>query len=350
MADSKNPDASDDTNFFWQTKYGSENSRNGDYLVDASDAYANLHKFYISFYHLPSDKTVFFKAFITAYREDFVSNWSEAPVYGRTDSIVTYSNTRRKVSLSFSVPAASESEAYENMGRLQRLIQFQYPGYHRANRDNVDDVAAGAGDAFIIGQSPLVRLKMMNLLSKTEVTTAKEYQESQDKPRSRLIGEYVDEGTAADGLLVAIQNLSIDSEIDKVAVFEKDKGTVMPQSFRVTLDFLVIHDHTIGFNEEGEAIQNGFPWNVTLKEPTAKEQQMTFNNTDGRINMTLNNQAAEDIAKARYSGMFGKRRAAADIKRAEKRHYKSDGKDVRIQEGGFDYELAHEAKEFLSGE
>ena len=74
---------------------------------------------------------------------------------------------------------------------------------------------------------------------------------------------------------------------------------------------------------------------------------MTFNNTDGRINMTLNNQAAEDIAKARYSGMFGKRRAEKDMMKYYNRKHK--GK-ATAQEGGFDYELAQEAANFYFGE
>jgi hypothetical protein len=102
-------------------------------LVDVTDSYANNLKYRIGFYHVPSGKMVYFKAFITNYKEDFISDWKEEPIFGRTDGIYTYGSTKRKISLSFDVPAASESEAYENMGRIQRLIQFQYPSYSDTN-------------------------------------------------------------------------------------------------------------------------------------------------------------------------------------------------------------------------
>ena len=120
---------SDDTNFFWQSKYGTETWMGTENLVDVTDSYANNLKYRIGFYHVPSGKMVYFKAFITNYKEDFISDWKEEPIFGRTDGIYTYGSTKRKISLSFDVPAASESEAYENMGRIQRLIQFQYPSY-----------------------------------------------------------------------------------------------------------------------------------------------------------------------------------------------------------------------------
>ena len=144
-------DRTDDTNFFWQSKYGV--SERNQAIVDGTDALANGGKLVISFHHLASGKEVFFKAFITTYSENFNNEWKGETVFGRTDPIYTYANTRRTISLAFEVPASSEQEAYENMGRLQKLAQMQYAMY--------DDIAmAGVDSNFTITQAPLVRIKV----------------------------------------------------------------------------------------------------------------------------------------------------------------------------------------------
>ena len=139
-------DYRDDTNFFWQSKYG--RSERNQHIVDGSDALANGGKFVISFHHLPSGREVFFKAFITNYSENFNSEWKGETVFGRTDPIYTYSNTKRVISLAFDVPASSEQEAYENMGRLQKLAQFQYPSYFVTNESFT---GTSAGNEHTIG-------------------------------------------------------------------------------------------------------------------------------------------------------------------------------------------------------
>ena len=340
---------SDDTNFFWQSKYGTETWVGTENLVDVTDSYANNLKYRIGFYHVPSGKMVYFKAFITNYKEDFISDWKEEPIFGRTDGIYTYSSTKRKISLSFDVPAASESEAYENMGRIQRLIQFQYPSY-----DEIGQSFGAPGIEHhkerVIGQSPLVRISVMNLLQRPPV--GKKMDNGRDErtnlARRDLLSGYIREDqSAAAGLLTAINSLSLDTDVGKHAIFEKAPGTVLPQFFSVSLDFFVIHEDTLGFDQQGNSLLPNYPWDVWLKEPSDAEVQATEQSTAARTKMLLNNQAAEDIAKARYRGLGAKRRAKRDIRRAERRYYKSDGKDARTQEGGFQYELASEARDFL---
>jgi hypothetical protein len=119
-------DRNDDTNYFNVSKYGRDRGVKNDSLVDTTDAYANYGKFVISFQHIATGKTVFFKAFITDYSEAFSAQWTPTAVYGRTDPIQTYSGTSRTVTLAFDVPAASVGEAYENMARISKLVQMLY--------------------------------------------------------------------------------------------------------------------------------------------------------------------------------------------------------------------------------
>ena len=122
-------------------------------FLDASDGYAN-NGMVIGFHHTPSGKNVYFKAFITSFNESYNSDWSTEVVYGRADPIAMFKNTTRNITLAFKIPAASISEAYENLANVGILAQFLYPFY------------TGIGtDATTIAQSPLVRMKVMNLLA-----------------------------------------------------------------------------------------------------------------------------------------------------------------------------------------
>ena len=341
---------SDDTNFFWQSKYGTETWMGTENLVDVTDSYANNLKYRIGFYHVPSGKMVYFKAFITNYKEDFISDWKEEPIFGRTDGIYTYSSTKRKISLSFDVPAASESEAYENMGRIQRLIQFQYPSYDEIN--NYDDNLATQR---VIGQSPLVRISIMNLLQRPPPSKKTNAERTKIKKQSRrdLLSGYIREDqSAAGGILTAINSLSLDTDVGKHAIFEKAPGTVLPQFFSVNMDFFVIHEDTLGFDQQGNSLLPNYPWDVWLKEPSDAEVQATEQSTAARTEMLLNNQAAEDIAKARFNGLGARGRAKRSIKKfarlseraqSAKRPEARARAAARTQEGGLEYELAWEA-------
>ena len=99
--------------------------------VDGSDYLANRRKMMISFQHAPSIKTknpyfwyIFFKSFITAFNETYNSDWVDEKVFGRVDPIMLFKNTSRRITLAFKVPAGTESEAYENLVKLQHLAQF----------------------------------------------------------------------------------------------------------------------------------------------------------------------------------------------------------------------------------
>ena len=121
-------------------------------LVDGTEYLSNVKEQVISFYLEPTKEKVYFKAFITTFSDTFTPSYNTTQVFGRTDPIHIYQNTTRTISLAFDVPASSESEAFENLGRVQKLIQMLYPGYTRLD------------DALTLSEAPLVRLKVMNLL------------------------------------------------------------------------------------------------------------------------------------------------------------------------------------------
>ena len=328
-------DITDDTNFFWQSKYGVSERNQG--IVDGTDALANGGKFVISFKHLASRKEVFFKAFVTQYSENFNNEWRAETVFGRTDPIYTYANTRRTITLGFDVPASSEQEAYENMGRLQKLAQMQYAQY--------DDVALPGYDSnFTITQAPLVRIKVMNLIKKNTLDPTTGGLTEQDS-RSRLFGKYGATGNpSADlGLLSAINNVSINSDIKQTAVFEQGPNVILPQTFNVTIDFNVIHERTNGYDMFGDPINKGLMYDVELKEPSTKEKVNDRASYERRLQTERNRQAAEDIAASRFKGALGGKRAEKAIKRYERKNKKGKA-------DSYDEALANEAQRYLDSE
>jgi hypothetical protein len=199
--------------------------------IRATDALANKGQT-ISFLHTPSGRSVFFKAFITAFNETYSSDWSEENVLGRADGIHMFKSTTRSVSLAFKVPAATRSEAYENLSRVQTLIQFLYPSYEDPE------------NALTINQSPLIRLRVMNLLTKGDAS----------QTFADIFG--ASGGLSmdpAEGLLGVIGNVTVNHNLETdVGVIEAGTGsTILPKLMEVNVDFNVIHEATLGWSNEG---------------------------------------------------------------------------------------------------
>ena len=210
-------------------------SGSGESYYKATDTYANKNQTFISFYHVPSKKDVYFKAFITSFNESFNSDWTSEAVFGRVDPIQTFKQNQRNIALNFKVPAAYEGEAYENLGKIQKLIQFLYPTY--------TDVA----QANTITQSPLVRMKVMNLLR--QAPTAADASDG----AAALYNAYTSGGSGADtGLLGVITNLTVNHNLEgDDGVMEKGQNTVLPKLLDVAVSFTVIHEHPVGWDISG---------------------------------------------------------------------------------------------------
>jgi hypothetical protein len=213
----------------------------GNALVDGSEYLANVKEQVISFYFEPTGETVFFKAFITTFNDSFTPSYSTTQVFGRTDPIQIYQNTTRQISLAFQVPAASEGEAFENLGRVQKIIHMLYPGY--ANLDN----------ALTLTEAPLTRIKVMNLLSTQEVfgVNEEEVSEQVSTPPDQFSEYYVRyRSTSAPdkGTLGVITSFTVNHNLEnpQMGVFEKSANTILPKVIDVNLSFTPFHEETIG--------------------------------------------------------------------------------------------------------
>tara|TARA_B100001094_G_C18195926_1_gene810943 strand:- start:7095 stop:8042 length:948 start_codon:yes stop_codon:yes gene_type:complete len=302
-------DDGDDTNYFGVSKYGRDRGVVQDTYVDMTDAYANYGQYVISFQHLATQRTVFFKAFIKDYSEAFNASWTPTSVYGRTDPIQTYTGTTRKVTLAFDVPAASMGEAYENMGRVSKLVQMLYPTY----------IPNEESTGKIIGQAPLVRVKMMNLLTNERTInelggdTVEEQLQNHERhlgllsPRETLEA-YRTSPLPENGVLAAIGNINYKSDFSKIQIFEKAPNTVLPQSVSVSLSFDVIHEETIGWDSTSkQPLARSFPHKVTLSsggDMTQVGNDQRPADIETRIAQEERNQASDDQRLAQSDAFF----------------------------------------------
>ena len=109
--------------------------------------------------HLPTANNVVFDGWVTAFADNYNSNWSSTTVYGRMDPLVTFQNTQRNISLSFDVVSANTAEAMNNLINVNTLIQFLYPVYEIEDQRNL------RSNQNTLKAAPLIGLAWTNLIS-----------------------------------------------------------------------------------------------------------------------------------------------------------------------------------------
>ena len=291
-------------------KYQNENNT----LVDGSDSLANNRDLVISFYHVPSGRSVLFKAFITAFNESYNSNFTPHEAFGRTDPIYQYKNTTRKITLAFKVPAASESEAFDNLGRISAVERMLYPSYKQMNR------------ATTLNQAPLIRIKVMNLLTGKGFnnipldggTTSDLDAGAAGNPRNVLYNSYKSTSDPKAGLLGVIDNFNVNHNLegDDGVFYKREEivdpqtgrkiakgvpNTILPKLIDVNLSFSPIHEGTIGWTESGQPMNSLFPYGIR-DENAEPEQLERFQNQQTKYNAQQRKiNALDNLQKLRLS-------------------------------------------------
>ena len=240
----------------------------GNNLVDGTEYLANVRQQVISFFFEPTGEYVYFKAFITTFSDTYTPNYNTSQVFGRTDPIHIYQNTSRDISLAFDIPAASESEAFENLGRVQKLIHMLYPGYL--------DISGDGSNALTLAEAPLVRLKVMNLLSKHEDSNSTTAAPEEAESFSQYFTKYRSSHEPSKGTLGVIKSCTFQHNLENPehGVFAKGPNTILPKTISVNISFTPFHEKTVGrrmsfINQDGEletttSISKTFPYGVDL--------------------------------------------------------------------------------------
>jgi len=193
--------------------------------ADPSDTLFTKKGQKLQFYYVPSGRSgplvVSFKAFLTEYSDNFITDWKKDSVYGRMDPIATYGGTTRKIQVSFSIPAYGEREARVNMRRVSTLIQMLYPVYNKHQ---------GAGQ---ISAAPLLKMKFGNLIAHSHAGETS-LQKGSDVVIHGLLG-WLDGATFAPDL--------------EAGFYDPGHGMLIPMSLNLSLGFNVLHQHRMGWSQ-----------------------------------------------------------------------------------------------------
>jgi len=253
---------------------------------DASDFYANSYHNYIQFTSIiGGDKAVSvkFKAFLTAFDDQFKSDWNSEQVYGRNDPIQTFKNTTRTISIGWDCPAGSIWEANQNILNAALLVRMLYPGYRSLRNVSTID------------KPPLVKVKFRNLIKDN-------------------LGEN-------GPLLVTLDGISFSPDLE-AGFFDADESVefteipvdqLIPKLLKFSCTMTVLHKKTIGFTGSGRwptslsafpnlprSIAQGLKYGLTSIDKRIGEAAFIFGNgeTQGQTPFNKEEEAAQAALEA----------------------------------------------------
>ena len=200
----------------------------------------------IHFSHVPTGHCVFFEAFITSFSDSFTSTWNKDNVFGRMDPIATFQNTERVISFSFNVLAESAKAAANNMHRFQHLSSFLYPTYEELESPN--QYVGGSTRALTMNQSPLIRIKFANLIHDASVM---------GKGKSEKPAPQTTNAKKA-GLVGYVQGFNFTPNV-QAGFFSGGPGIFYPLEYGVDVNFTVLHNHDLGWSQDGWLGKRSFP-------------------------------------------------------------------------------------------
>jgi len=169
-------------------------------VVDDDDARVPL-----SFTDLRKDparnsyRSVYFRPLNLQFSAGFSPEWAEASTFGRVDPVVGYQKTSRTVTLQFDVHAFAPEDVRTMYNKMVLLASMCYPSY---------------GEDGLIRSGPVTRLRIGDAVS-----------------------------TESGGLPGVIRSLGFDFAD---ALWELKRGMKVPRSFRVSVDFLALHEGPVG--------------------------------------------------------------------------------------------------------
>ena len=185
--------------------------------------------------HVPTQGEVQFPAFITGFSDAYNVNWNAEQVFGRSDPIATYQNTRRAISVSFNVVAASVAEARDNLDQVNILLTMLYPLYSSGGSGNNK-----CGNASTINMGPLLRVKFGNLIQDAK----------SGGPLLGYVNGFTMDPELDDGFFLDA-GMPMPEGDDGAGPNGKIMGTAgveyVPKTIRLNFEMTVLHEHSLGW-------------------------------------------------------------------------------------------------------
>jgi len=202
---------------------------------------------------ISSDTSVQFYAFLTEFDQSFASQWNTEEVFGRMDPIATFKNTKRTISLAWTIPASTASEAKKNLGKVSKLTKMLYPAYTAEATQTDDDT----DDTDTEGQEKAVTKQIT-------LSTAPHTQTLSKPPLVKIKYANLLNGLSGDGQLGWIESLSVRPVLD-MGFFLQNKN-MYPKVIQLSCSFSVLHQQNIGHTQSGTWMgMDAFPFYQATK-------------------------------------------------------------------------------------
>jgi hypothetical protein len=183
--------------------------------------------------HVSKARPLAFPTIITQFEDKYTPEWKAETVYGRMDPFAFYAGTRRSLSLGFRIISDDETEAKINMGKLQKLIQYQYPRYQPSAGGRISTLKA----------PPYFSVEIMNIARST-------------KPKGTigLQGYFSSALTINPGF----------QDKTKAQYFDKNFSEILYTDIEIKVEMVILHTHKVGFYEDADNFAGGntYPYSV----------------------------------------------------------------------------------------
>jgi len=246
--------------------------------------------FVIHFVHVATRATCHFKAFLTAWEDNFKQDWNSYETVGRMDPVRTYKRTSRIINFSFDIPSFDKKDAANNLNEIQTLIQMSYPTFNQyttagkevtspskaageaaeqkkmADQAKITDSQKNIGLVNTVSHMvspPFLRIKFANWLNDSEIDQA--------MSNNDAMGEI----TAGSGLYGTIENVKFAPDLSDNGGFygpgdlyssyngDAPEKILIPKLLKLDITFNVLHTNDLGYYAAtGEARSPSYPYNA----------------------------------------------------------------------------------------
>ena len=183
-----------------------------------------------------------FYAFLTEFDQSFNSSWNTEEVFGRMDPIASFKNTKRTVSLAWTIPSSTSDEAKQTLQKVSKLTKMLYPAYsaEKQTTEQKEDTAKGQTKQSTKVTAP----------SQITLSTAPHTQTLSKPPLVKIKYANLLNGLNGDGQLGWIENISIRPVLD-MGFFINDQN-MYPKVVQISCNFNVLHQQNIGHTQDGK--------------------------------------------------------------------------------------------------
>ena len=223
----------------------------------------------ITFASVETGATVYFRAALTAFSDQFISKWKREDAFGRMDQIQAFQNTQRQISFGWQVVAASLEEARGNMAKLSTLIRMLYPTYNLLpTAQSIELLTARSVKNKFKRKQAMDKLDKKEAAARKKGSTWRQPRIITGAPMVALkIARNLVVDSATQGALLGTLD-GIKNEPDISAGFFMEEGALYPKVLNLGCTFYPLHTHQLGFNEADEFGDVGHKFPYLSKTPS----------------------------------------------------------------------------------